>query len=84
MSAESLLPWTKPADKTSMALADYRDIILVSGSDPYAYKGHEDTARAFVRPDLGGGCVDWSDDDQKKKAAEHATQVEAENKIQEK
>lgn len=81
MSAESLLPWTKPTDKTSMALADYRDVILVSGSDPYAYKGHEDIARAFVRPDLGGGCVDWSDDDQKKKAAEHATRISAEKTI---
>ncbi len=55
-----------------MALADYRDVVLASGSDPYAYKGIEDVARAFVRPDLGGGCVDWNDDDRKLAAIERA------------
>ncbi len=78
MSAESLLPWVKPADKTSIALADYRDVVLVAGTDPYAYKGVESVASAFVRPDLGGGCVDWNDDDQKAMAAEHARQLTAE------
>ena len=78
MSAESLLPWVKPTGKTSMALADYRDVVLVAGTDPYAYKGVESVASAFVRPDLGGGCVDWNDDDQKTMAAEHARQVAAE------
>lgn len=78
MSAESLLPWNKPSDKVTMALADYRDVVIVAGKDPYAYKGLEDIARAFVRPDLGGGCVDWNDDDQKKMAIEHARRVDAE------
>ena len=77
MRAESLLPWMKPEDKTTMALADYRDVVLVAGEDPYAYKGIEDIARAFVRPDLGGGCVDWSDDDQKKSAIEHSRSLES-------
>ena len=76
MRAESLLPWVKPEDKTMMALADYRDVVLVAGIDPYAYKGTEDIARAFVRPDLGGGCVDWNDDDRKKAAMEHARGLE--------
>lgn len=77
MRAESLLPWMKPEDKTTMALADYRDIVMVSGTDPYEYKGIEDIARAFVRPDLGGGCVDWNDDDRKKAAMEHAHALES-------
>jgi ectoine hydroxylase-related dioxygenase (phytanoyl-CoA dioxygenase family) len=75
MSAESLLPWMKPDERTSMALADYRDIVMVAGEDPYAYKGIEDVAKAFVRPDVQGGCVDWNDDEQKKKAAEHARAI---------
>lgn len=77
MRAESLLPWTKPEDKTAMALADYRDIVMVSGKDPYEYKGTEDIARAFVRPDLGGGCVDWNDDDRKNAARERARVLES-------
>ena len=27
-----------------MAIADYRDIVLVAGQDPYAYKGTVDVA----------------------------------------
>jgi phytanoyl-CoA hydroxylase len=77
MRAESLLPWMKPENNTTMALADYRDVVVVAGTDPYAYKGTEDIARAFVRPDLGGGCIDWSDDDQKKAAIEHARALES-------
>jgi len=77
MRAESLLPWMKPEDKTTMALADYRDIVMVSGTDPYEYKGTEDIARAFVRPDLGGGCADWNDDDRKKAAKDHARSLES-------
>jgi ectoine hydroxylase-related dioxygenase (phytanoyl-CoA dioxygenase family) len=78
MSAESLLPWAKPPERVTMALADYRDVVMVCGTDPYAYKGLEDVACAFVRPDLGGGCVDWNDDDQKIVASEHAHLVMAE------
>lgn len=70
MSAESLLPWTKPDEKTSMALADYRDIVLVAGTDPYAHKGTVDLAKACVRPDGEGGCADWNNETQKKLAAE--------------
>lgn len=77
MRAESLLPWMKPEGKTTMALADYRDVVLVAGSDPYAYKDTEDISRAYVRPDLSGGCVDWNDDDTKKAAMEHARAQES-------
>ena len=56
MSAESLLPWRPPREGEHMAKADYRDVILVAGTDPYSWKGTEDLARPFVRPDRSGGC----------------------------
>ena len=55
MSAESLLPWRPPADD-HMAIADFRDIVMVAGEDPYAYKGIADIRRPFSRPDQDGGC----------------------------
>ncbi|HXH60157.1 MAG TPA: phytanoyl-CoA dioxygenase family protein [Fimbriimonadaceae bacterium] len=58
MSAESLLPWFWPEKPTGMAMHDHRDIVLVAGEDPYAYKGTEDLATPHVRPDGEGGCVD--------------------------
>jgi ectoine hydroxylase-related dioxygenase (phytanoyl-CoA dioxygenase family) len=73
MSAESLLPW-KPEEKTAIALTDYRDIVMVAGEDPFAYKGTAHLARAFVRSDGEGGCVDWNDAEQKKLAALHPRQ----------
>ena len=65
MSAESLLPWNRPEEKTPMALADYRDIVMVAGQDPYSYKGIANIAKAFVRSDGKGGCADWTGDEQK-------------------
>lgn len=56
MSAESLLPWRPPAEGEHMAMTDYRDVVLVAGEDPYAYKGTSDLARPFSRPDREGGC----------------------------
>ena len=56
MSAASLLPWRRPAEGTQMALADYRDIVMVAGHDPYAWKGLEDVAVPGVRPSGEGGC----------------------------
>jgi phytanoyl-CoA hydroxylase len=56
MSAESLLPWRPPHDGEHMAMVDYRDIVMVAGVDPYAYKGVEDVARPYSRPDRAGGC----------------------------
>jgi phytanoyl-CoA hydroxylase len=56
MSAQSLLPWRPPRDGEHMAMVDDRDIILVAGTDPYAYKGLEERHRAYVRPDREGGC----------------------------
>jgi ectoine hydroxylase-related dioxygenase (phytanoyl-CoA dioxygenase family) len=55
MSAESLLPW-RPVPGQHVAKWDYRDIVMVAGEDPYAYKGIEDIARPHIRPDGEGGC----------------------------
>jgi ectoine hydroxylase-related dioxygenase (phytanoyl-CoA dioxygenase family) len=56
MSAESLLPWHGFQPGMSIATADYRDIVMVAGTDPYAWKGTEDRANAHVRPSGEGGC----------------------------
>ncbi|GAA1849981.1 phytanoyl-CoA dioxygenase family protein [Microlunatus capsulatus] len=56
MSAESLLPWRPPAEGEHMAMTDYRDVVLVAGEDPYAWKGTTDLARPYSRPDKDGGC----------------------------
>lgn len=58
MSAESLLPWHLPRDGERMATADTRDVVLVAGVDPYAYRGVEDLSVAHVRPSGEGGCGD--------------------------
>ena len=56
MSAESLLPWFPPGPNEHMGIADFRDIVLVAGEDPYAYKGTENIRKAYSRPDKDGGC----------------------------
>jgi phytanoyl-CoA hydroxylase len=56
-SAETLLPWRTPPEGTHMAIADYRDVELIAGRDPYAWKGYEDLAKPSVRPSGEGGCV---------------------------
>ena len=59
MSAESLLPWQPPAEGEHMAITDYRDIVMIAGRDPYAWKGVEDRATPGVRPSGEGGCESW-------------------------
>ncbi|MER5986608.1 phytanoyl-CoA dioxygenase family protein [Streptomyces sp. NPDC001787] len=56
MSASSLLPWGALPEGEWVARHDYRDIVLVAGSDPYAWKGTEDLTTAHVRPSGEGGC----------------------------
>lgn len=58
MSAESLLPWhnLKPGER--MATADFREIVMVAGEDPYAYKGTQMSGRPQVRSAGDGGCGD--------------------------
>lgn len=57
MSAESLLPWFPPDPGEPMASRDHRDILLVAGEDPYAYKGTVDLMRPHIRADRDGGCI---------------------------
>jgi phytanoyl-CoA hydroxylase len=57
MSAASLLPWRTVPEGSHVAKYDYRDIVLVAGKDPYAYKGTPDLSEPHVRPDRDGGCV---------------------------
>jgi len=66
MSAESLLPWMYPPEGGAMAQIDYRDIVMIAGHDPYAYKGTVDTARPCVRPSGEGGCVGWGKQEKEK------------------
>jgi phytanoyl-CoA hydroxylase len=56
MSAESLLPWGPVPDEDHVGKHDYRDVIVVAGTDPYAYKGTADIAVASVRATKDGGC----------------------------
>ena len=57
MSASSLLPWTHDPSK-NIATTDHRDIVMVAGKDPYAYKGIADIHHPHVRPSGKGGCGD--------------------------
>jgi hypothetical protein len=47
MSAESMLPWNW--DGRLPAREDMRDIVLVSGRDPYEWKGREELTYPFLR-----------------------------------
>jgi hypothetical protein len=49
MSARSELPWTFGASR--FASHDYRDIVMVSGTDAFAERGVDDLARAYLRPE---------------------------------
>jgi ectoine hydroxylase-related dioxygenase (phytanoyl-CoA dioxygenase family) len=50
MSAESMLPWDQ--DGKLPATEDLRDIVLVAGDDPYAWKGIVDVNKPFLRPEV--------------------------------
>ena len=72
MSAESLLPWRLPRAGESMATVDERDVTLIAGEDPYAWKGTEDIHQVAVRPSGEGGCIDSN---AKPKPAEETTKA---------
>lgn len=55
MSAESLLPW-QPREGVYPSVLDFRDIVMVAGQDPYAYKGIENIMVPHIRPSGEGGC----------------------------
>ncbi len=57
MSAESFLPWfAELPEGQHIAIADNRDIVMVAGDDPYAWKGTEERNRPHVRASGEGGC----------------------------
>jgi chlorinating enzyme len=66
MSAESLLPWMHTPEDKQVAITDYRDVIMIAGKDPYAYKGYKNLAEPHVRADKMGGCrpIQWEDEDE--------------------
>lgn len=57
MSAESRLPWVRPEGEEWMARVDHRDVVLVAGGDPHAYRGITDVMTAHVRAERDGGCA---------------------------
>ena len=57
MSTHSLLPWGQLPEGVHVGKHDYRDVVLVTGRDPYAYKGTTDIVRPHVRPSGEGGCA---------------------------
>lgn len=77
MSAESLLPWHKPGEKQAMATHDFRDIVMVAGEDPWAFKGTREISKASVRAIGGGGCTDWTNEKQIALAAKVKAEKEA-------
>jgi phytanoyl-CoA hydroxylase len=50
MSAESMLPWDQ--DGKLEPTEDLRDILMVAGKDPYAYKGTVDLNKPYLRPEV--------------------------------
>ena len=48
MNAWSMLPW-RVAEGEPAARADFRDVVIVHGSDPYAWKGTEDLSDLTIR-----------------------------------
>ena len=49
MSAASLLPWNHDGHSPT---EDYRDIELIAGTDPYAWKGIANLSRPFIRAEV--------------------------------
>ena len=58
MSATSLLPWGWDSGSVTDPVAqfDVRDVVVVAGKDPYAFKGYPDLHGAHIRPSGKGGC----------------------------
>ena len=56
MSAETLVPMYPASKNQNMGTHDMRDIVMVAGVDPYAWKGYASLTRPHVRPTGEGGC----------------------------
>ncbi len=55
-SAETFLPRLPPQPNVGIAMHDHRDIVLIAGKDPYAYRGTTDVIYPHLRPDREEGC----------------------------
>ena len=55
MSCSSMLPWQLKAGE-HVGESDYRDVTIVAGTDPYAYRGYEQLRVAYIRRDGNTGC----------------------------
>lgn len=53
MSAESMLPWDQ--DGKFPLTEDLRDIVMVAGTDPYAYRPIVDLNKPYLRPEVSKG-----------------------------
>jgi phytanoyl-CoA hydroxylase len=60
MSASSLLPWRPPREGEYVSTLDFRDVVMVAGKDPYAWKGYEQVFQPEIRPSREGGCK-WNE-----------------------
>ena len=56
MSAQSLLPWENLPEGVHIGKHDYRDIVMVAGRDPYAWKGLAELTTPLIRRERDGGC----------------------------
>ena len=56
MSAQSLLPWEHLPEGVHIGKHDYRDIVMVAGRDPYAWKGLAQLTWPLIRRERDGGC----------------------------
>ncbi|MDB6169531.1 MAG: putative dioxygenase [Verrucomicrobia bacterium] len=61
MSCESHLAWGKMPEGEHIAHHDFRDVIIVAGQDPYAWKGYTQVHKPQVRASGEGGCIKWTD-----------------------
>jgi ectoine hydroxylase-related dioxygenase (phytanoyl-CoA dioxygenase family) len=50
MSAESMLPWDQ--DGKLPPTEDCRDIVMIAGEDPYAWKGISELNKPYLRPEV--------------------------------
>jgi ectoine hydroxylase-related dioxygenase (phytanoyl-CoA dioxygenase family) len=60
MNAASLLPWHHQPG-VDPGMADHRDVVMVAGTDPYAWNPVTDLSRVHVRRDGNGGCAPADD-----------------------
>ena len=56
-SAESLLPWFPTMEGAHQGIIDFRDCVMITVEDPYAWKNFKIRIRPKVRPSGEVGCA---------------------------